>query len=282
MMRIFQIVVLGCLSSWLTGCNGPEKNVPVWEQVKIGDLAPYRSGKRPGGQLLKTINFNVHIFEVPAENISALDDAWQMLYPKPLQFNDYNAFGANSFLVGFGQVQMWNEVHDLLLAAGGKKINTVSLLLPNGQTNDLPIAGLDKKQTIFYISSGGSRKRATIGPGELALRIKAEKIPGLRGVCKTGALPVFLPPVRSPIPQLAARAKAGEFLFSCCGFELKMGPGDLVLLGPKEYIDDETSLGGLFFSKPEGSLFFSKTERKPPERKPAVRIFLLVCTSIND
>jgi len=60
-----------------------------------------------------------------------------------------------------------------------------------------------------------------------------------------------------------------------------MGQGDFVLLGPKEYISDQTALGGLFFSNPKGSLFISKTERKPPEVKPAVRIFLLVCTRTN-
>jgi hypothetical protein len=57
-----------------------------------------------------------------------------------------------------------------------------------------------------------------------------------------------------------------------------MGPGDFILLGPKEYVNDQTALGGLFFSNPEGSFFFSETERTPFERKPAVRIFLLVCT----
>jgi hypothetical protein len=57
-----------------------------------------------------------------------------------------------------------------------------------------------------------------------------------------------------------------------------MGPGDFILLGPKEYVSDQTALGGLFFSNPEGSFFFSETERTPLERKPAVRLFLLVCT----
>ncbi len=95
-------------------------------------------------------------------------------------------------------------------------------------------------------------------------------------------LPVFSPPIRSSIPELVYRAKAGEFPFTSVGFGLKMGPGDLVVLGPEKYIDHQITLGGLFFSRPQGSLFFSRTERKPPERKPAVRIFLLLCTSIND
>jgi len=60
---------------------------------------------------------------------------------------------------------------------------------------------------------------------------------------------------------------------------MKKRPGDFVFLAPKEYVSDQTALGGLFFSNPRGGLFFSKT--KSPEYKSAVRIFLLVCTGIN-
>ena len=282
MIRVFQIVVLICLPFCLTGCGAPEENEPIWQQLKIGDLAPSHGGKRPDGQLLKTINFNVYAFEIPAENISALDDIWQMLYTKPLQFNNYDAFVANSFLVGLGQVQMWNKIRDLLLAADGKGTRKVSLLLPDGQANDFPIARLDKEQTISYISASGSMEGVTVGPGMVALRLKAEKIPGSRGVCKMSAMPVFSPPIRSPIPELVYRAKAGKFPFASCGFGLKMSPGDLVVLGPEKYDSSQITLGSLFFSRPEGNLFFSRTGRKPPERKPAVRIFLLLCTGIND
>ncbi len=282
MIRVFQIVVLSSLPFCLTGCGAPEENEPIWQQLKIGDLAPSHSGKRPGSQLLKTINFNVYAFEIPAENISALDDIWRMLYPKPLQYNNHDAFKANSFLDGLGQVQMWNKIRDLLLAADGKGTRKVSLLLPDGQANDFPIARLDKEQTISYISASGSMEGVTVGPGMVALRLKAEKIPGSRGVCKMSAMPVFSPPIGSSIPELVYRAKAGEFHFSSVGFGLKMSPGDLVVLGPEKYIDDQITLDSLFFSRSQGSLFFSRTERKPPERKPAVRIFLFLCTGIND
>lgn len=264
-------MVFSCTVMLLTSCNAPEKDKPIWEQVKLSDLAPStdaNDAKHPGSQLLKTINLNIYIFEMPAENISALNDVWQTLYTKPLRFNDYDAFCANSFLVGFGQIQMWDKIANILRNAGGKKIETVSLLLLDGQTNDFTIARLDKEQTIFYISSAGSMEGATIGPGKLALRIKVEKIPGSRGVCKVNAQPVFPSPIRSPIPQLAARTKSAEFLFTSAGFSLKMSPGDFVFLGPEKYIGHQITLGSLFFSR--------------PGRKPSVRMFLLFCTKIID
>lgn len=261
-------MIFCCTAVLLTSCNAPEKDEPIWQQVKISDLAPPADVKHPTGQLLKTINLNVYIFEIPAENISALNYVWQMLYTKPLKFNNYDAFCANSFLVGFGQIQMWNKIANILRDAGGKKIETVSLLLPDGETNDFTIARLDKEQTIFYVSAAGSMEGATVGPGKLALRIKVEKIPGSRGVCKVNAQPVFPSPITSPIPQLAARAKSAEFLFTSAGFGLKMSPGDFVLLGPEKYIGHQITLGSLFFSR--------------PGRKPTVRIFLLFCTRIID
>ncbi len=267
MTRLFQITVLSCAGLLLTGCNSPEKNEPIWQHIKIGDIAPSHSNKQPGGQLLKTISFDVYIFEIPAENISALDDIWQVLHTKQLQFNDYDAFAANSFSAGFGQIRMWNEAANLLRAGGAKKVKTVSLLLADGQADDLPIARLYRKQTIFYVSTDNSIEGATVGPGELALRIKAENIPGSRGVYNVNAQPVFPSPIRSAIPQLAAREKSGEFLFTSAGFGLKMSPGDFVFLGPEKYTDQIT-LAGLFFSR--------------NERKPVVRTYLIVCTRIND
>ena len=267
MTRLFQITVLSCAGLLLTGCNSPEKNEPIWRHVKIGDIAPSHTNEQPGGQLLETINFGVYIFEIPAENISALDGVRQILYTKPLKFNDYESFSANSFSAGFGQIQMWNKIRNLLLAAGGKKVKTVSLLLSGGQADDLLIARLYKKQTIFYVSTDGSMEGVTIGPGELALRIKAEKIPGSRGVYNVNAEPVFPSPTRSAIPQLAAREKSGEFLFTSAGFGLKMSPGDFVFLGPVKYTDQMT-LAGLFFSR--------------DDRKPVIRTYLIVCTRIND
>ena len=275
------LVSLALLGFCLIGCTAPEEE-PIWKNIKIGDLAPRQDGKPPSSQLIETINFDLHIFEIPAENIDKLDETRKNLYTRPLRFNSLYAFGANSFSVHFGQIRMLDEIYNLLLAANGKILTKVSLMLADGQPESIAITGLDGPRTIFFTSTYGSREGANIGPGILALRLTAHSIPGSRGVCNVTAYPVFSPPIRrSAIPLLDARTKMREFPFSAAAFALKMGPGDFVLLGPKEYISDQTALGGLFFSNPKGSLFISKTERKPPELKPAVRIFLLVCTRTN-
>ncbi|MHC4546742.1 MAG: hypothetical protein ACYSYL_19870 [Planctomycetota bacterium] len=265
---------------WLAGCNSTEEEL-IWERVKITDLAPSDNNKQPTAQLIKTINFNVYIFEIPSEDIGTLDDVWPMVYTQPLRFNNPDAFSENSFLAGFGQIPMWGRIADLLRSANGIQAGTVSLLLPDGQSNDVAVAVLGKEQTVFYTSKNRSKEGLKPGPGQLGLRIQAEKIPDSRGVCKVSVLPVFSSLKRTSIPLLSGREKSGEFLFTSVGFILKMSPGDFVLVGPKKYDSGQTTLGSLFFSKPEGSLFINELERKAPELKPSVRLFLLVCTGIN-
>lgn len=269
MVRLLQIMVFAWIFALLVGCNDAGKNEPIWKDTKIGDLAPPHSGKQKDSQLLKAINLNVYIIEVPAGNIGALDKLWQTLYEKQLQFNNYNAFKANSFLIGFGKPQIWNEVTKLLLDAGDEKnIEKVSLLLLNNQPNDLFVTPLYAEQSVFYISDNGSMEGVTIGPGELVLRIKAEKIPGSRGVCKVYACPVFPAPIRSPIEKSTVGVESEDYSFTSVGFTLKMSPGDFFLLAPKEYAGHEATLASLFFSG--------------PQRRPIVKVYLVVCTRIND
>lgn len=261
------------------GCSEPEPEMPIWEKVKIGDLAPSNGGKPTPEQLLKTTKLDVHIFEIPAENVKMLDRIRKRLFIRPLRLKDYEAFNANFFLVRFGQVDMWKQTNDWLLEAQGRNISKVSLMLSDGQAQTIAIAGLDRPQTIYYTASDGTNQGAKVGPGVFGLRVKAEKIPGSRGVCDLVAYPVFSPPTKSAIPQLDARGKLHEFPFTGVAFGLKMSPGDFVVLAPKEYVNDLTSLSGMFFNNPQVSMFFSKT--KGPEYKPSVRVYLLVCTGIN-
>lgn len=280
MIRTFEIAFLSSLALVLTGCRSPAEE-PIWESVKITDLASSNGVEQVNGQRLKTINFNVYIFEIPSDNIGTLQEIWPMVYSEPLQFNNFEAFSGNSFLAGFGQIPMWGRVADLLRSADAIQVGTVSLLLPDGQSNDVAVAVLKKEQAIFYFSEKRSMNKAKFEPGKFGLRIQAEKISGSRGVCAVSILPVFSPLKQSSLPLFSRREKPDDILFTATGFSLKMSPGDFVLVGPDKYNDSLTTLGGLFFSKPEGSLFFSELERKMPEQKPALRLFLLVCTGIN-
>jgi hypothetical protein len=275
----YSVFCVLCSVFYFSGCAKPEPEIPIWEKVKIGDLAPRDGEKTQQAELLKITRLDVHIFEIPADNIDEIDKIRKKLFVRPLQLQNYEAFNANSFLVRFGQVDLWRQTNDWLLGAEGRSLVSVSLMLADGEAQTITITGLDRPQPIYYTAADGLRKAADVGPGIFGLRVNADKIPGSRGVCNLVAYPVFSPPMQGAIPQLKAVGQSHEFPFTSAAFGLKMSPGDFVFLAPKEYISDQTTLGGIFFSNPRGGMFFSKT--KEPQYKPAVRIYLLVCTGIN-
>ncbi len=281
MVPAIQILILLFSALFLTGCGKNKEEKPIWEQVKIGDIAP-TDNSQSGNKSLQTINLDVYVFEMPDENVSKLKKIWGMLYSKPLRFTDPEVFNANLFCVRFGQVQIWKQVRDMLVLLNAQKTITISVMLISGQTSDITVTGLNESQSVSYIFTDGSRQKATIGPGIVVLRLKAEKIHDMRGVCKLIANPVFTLPTSGTIPSLAARTRAREFHFNSVAFALNMAPSDFVILGPKEYTSDITTLSGLFFNNPKGRLFFDEYKLKAPELKSTVRIFLIVCTNIID
>jgi hypothetical protein len=264
------------------GCETPNRSEADWEQVKIGDLAPSGAESPSGAQRLKTINMGVHIFEVPVQNTDQLKDLWSSLNRNPLRFTNYEAFRANSFAAGLSHVRLWNKIHNVIGQAGGRKINTVSLVMQDGQSNDLTIARLQQKTGITFVGTDLSSQRVALGPGILALRIKVAKVPREKGACTAIAYPVFTMPTATSIPEIAAQKKKREFIFQAAAFGAKMRPGDLVILAPQALRDSGTTLGNSFFHNPQGSMFFSPNEDKQPQRKPSIRIFLLVCVKVND
>ncbi len=283
MIRLLEIATLSILLVSLGGC-GKAGEKPIWDEVKIHDLAPAGPGGSVLSQALKTINFNVIVFELPAQNLDTLDSTWEMLYTRSLKFADYEAFKSDSFAVGLGRASEVATVIDTIEQAQGKRIRNAALLLLDNQSNDMPIARLFERQMLFYHARGGALEKQMLGPGTIVMRVKAEKIPGLKGLCSLSTIPVFTVGSSSAIPLLEQRRRESEFAFEASAFSLNMAVGDFFLLGPSKYFDEQITLSGLFFSKPQGSLFLMRSETDPSARKPqhlpAVRVFLFVCSDI--
>ena len=268
-----------------TGCKEP-KQEPVWENVKIGDLADRDPNQSPKANLLRTIDINVLVYEIPVENIDKLTKIRNQLFIPPLRLTSYPAFSGNSFFVRFGPGSspddLLNGTLSKLQAAEGQKIANVSLMLSDGQPETITITGIGGPQTVYFTGQSGSKEGAKIGPGIIGLRVRADKVEDTSGICKVVVYPVYSPLMQSPIPTLDERAKLREFPFNSAAFGLNMSPGDFVLFGPEEYLSDQTTLGSLVCSNPRGSMFVNESEKKLPELKPAVRIFVFICTKVSD
>jgi hypothetical protein len=259
----------------------PAQEQEIWAGVKLGDLAPPANDRPPPPQVLGTVNVEIHTMILPAENVERLDNLWQLLSPGTIRMNSYNAFSANSFRVKSGRAEIWDQIRGVLAEADGQQAATTSLVVPDNDTTDLLIANLPIGRAIGFVGNDLSRQSVNVGPGMLVLRLRAEAIPWGRGVRKIIAYPTYTLPVPGTIPALQAGARRQEFYFAPAAFALQMAPGDFVVLGPDEYTAEQRTLGGLFFNHLRGALFFNPSKRTAPVQKPAVRVYILVCTGIN-
>ena len=125
----------------LAGCKTkPKEEKQIWEQVKIGDLAPRDRLSAP--QFLSTLSMDVYVLDLPADHVDRLDDLWPMLSADPVKLTSYNAFTGNSFRMRYGRMDVWSQIQSLLAEAGAQKAVTTVMILPANETTDLPIAEL--------------------------------------------------------------------------------------------------------------------------------------------
>jgi len=310
MVRLFEVLCLAAMVS-LGGCTAKPQE-PQLKGVKIGELAPkgpLHAGIQP--RILRTTNINCLIFELPAENVEFLDGIWRILNSDSVRYNDPDGFAANGLRAAAGEYGALEKVNELLKSAEAQRMFTTALLIPDGQAEVIGIGRLTRKTTISYIYRQGAIKIAEVGPAICGLQLTAGKLPGpstLSTTLKTGSLspqdalrrtgtqpvasvqvvPVILASTEGLPPELAEQLKANDLRFYSAGFSAMMKPGDIVLLAPREYTADEVTAAGRFFTRlgegPDktqqlpGTLSRSRTRTGP---KPAVRVFLFICTSIT-
>ena len=284
MVRTLFAVLIGLgLMVGPTGCKiKPQAEEEIWKQVKIGELAPPPSEQLSAPQFLPTVSMDVYVLELPADRVDRLDDLWSLLSADPIKLISYNAFTENAFRMRYGRMDVWPQIQSLLAGADALKVATNAMVLPVNDVTDLPVAPLPVAREIAFVDTNLLRQTARVGPGILALRLRPEPIPWARGVHKIIGYPTYAVPTASTIPELQAKARENEYYFAPAAFAVQMAPGDLIVIGPDKYTGERQTLGGLFFSKPEGTLFFNPTRRTPPQVKPAVRVYVLICTAIND
>ncbi len=265
-----------------TGCQNQSKPPdPVAEGVTIPELTAPPGDRPPPPQYLVTVALETHVVELPADNVDKLQALWQMLSAGPIRLMSYSAFSENAFRLLYGKIEMWQKIQALLTTMDAQPVTTVSLTVGVNDKTDLPITEIPAARPIAFVGTNLSRHSANVGAGVLALRFWADPTPLARGVRKIIGCPVYTFPTSGAIPELQAQLLRREFAFEPAAFACQMGPGDLLVLGPERYTGERVTLGGLFFNKPEETLFFNPNKAKPPERKPAVRVYVLLCTRVS-
>ena len=216
------LAIIGCGESAI-------KTPPRRQSIKIGDLKPSLSTKQPPG-----ITLQVMTFEIPAENVSVLEEIFEALRKTSLHFKDRHAFGANGFSAGFGHKSDWQPLGKKLRQAKARKVDTRSLIVFDDQGDDVQVGTLDEQGKYFYTHLDGSVSPQSLGPGNLMFRIKARPVPDRRGVAYLSVQPLFSRGLDDTMYRLAGRKMSGETVFDAASFDLKTVAGDFVVLSSTE------------------------------------------------
>ena len=275
------VSVLGLVLS-VTGCQGESRRSSlIWQGEKIGEIAPPPQDRLAPPRYVATVSLDVHVLDLPADNVEQLQAVWQILSAGPIRLSSYNAFSDNSFRLLYGKTEMWPKIQSLLTEADAQPVTTVTLTIADNDQTDLPVAELPSARPITFVANNLSKQTAHVGVGVLALRLVAQPIPWARGVRKIIGFPAYTLPTSGAIPHLQAQTLRREFYFDSAAFACQMGPGDLLVLGPETYTGERNTLGGLFFNAAAEALFFNVNKPKPPQRRPAVRVYVLICTQVT-
>lgn len=269
-------LALICLTTAFMGCKRQAQEPPIWDQVKIGDLASAKS--RNGGMpVLDALKIDVHVYSVPAHNVKQLKDLWEPLRLKGLRYQNQQAFSDNGFRVARARITVWDTLGHALARIQAQKVRTVSFMLSQDEDNDLPLAGLHRPQDIRFTGLDGSEERILIGPGIIAWRLRVEKTASVVKESKLTAYPVFKRAGVKPMRYQARLTESSQIAFRAAAFSVRMGYGDLIVLGPEESWGDASTLSGKFFGIPN-YMFLGLDKNEPVKSCPAVRVFVLTCS----
>jgi len=205
----------------------------------------------------------MYIFALPADNFAAVKDVWTTLSTKPIQFIRQNSFGENGFAAGVGKTAMWESVAKKLRDADSKNLKTIDLIMFSNNQEYVSLLQVETEKNIFYRTQDNQISGATLGPGETMLRLTAVTLPDVRGICKLTIEPIF----QSTTKSKTVSADANDLIFTTATFNVRMSPGDFVLLGPASFSRQDMALGSIFFSSPKAS---------------TVQIYMIVCAGVSN
>ena len=258
-------IILFILSILAAGCSANRRPQASTEGVKMSDLAPIDNMRDPGIDLLESVNVEVAVFEVPAGNISMLEDVWESLAYGPVRYKKPGDFDLNGFRAAFGRGVMINDLLDAIKVAGGEKTRKISMVILKGSSEKAVLRNLVYKRDVFYTLEGAVED-VSLGPGVFLLAVKADRLSWRRGLCSISVTPACCGRAVSLKSVLRNKPEADCFEFSNLTAEWTASPGDFVLLGSHGYIDNDVTVSGMLFSRPHPF--------------PVSKLYLISCSGI--
>ncbi len=255
-MRKFLCLLTALLFiSLLTGCEGSSKK--SWKDVKISELI---NQQQPAENKSMTVGLHIYLFRIQADKLGRIQYQIGETDLLPVKYNDPDAFPLNGLMSCAGDIKSWRKIAPLLTKARPQLRKHINLMITQGMTNDVIIAESAKPVSVVY-RSGDTTAGIGFDAGRIALRIKASPLIGLRQACKLDVMPVY---------KTVADKNSREFTFESAAFDVRLQPGQFVLLAPAgdEQKQPETRTIGDIISYPQ-------TPKKTAD------LYLIACGLVN-
>ena len=166
----------------LVGAVSCKKNTaeppPLWEETTLSDLEASGSPDSNGLQPIAGVNLDIHCFEIPVDQIKTLGPVWNPLSKQGIRFKNALSFQGNGFQFSRARAEKLSWIQGSLEKAQGRKINVSSIILAEDYDSDLMITSLPGRHMISFLDMKGATQSTSVGPGQLNLRLKAQKALG--------------------------------------------------------------------------------------------------------
>ena len=276
------VLVIVCLVSFC-GCQKAEQTpdlTPI-DGIKLRDLEPANISNLP-----PQIRFRIFRLEVPADQIATLQQGFSQFDTAPLSFAERRAFQANGFLAGFGTNEHINRLYTLFERIQARRKKTRNLLVYDDAGDDIYVTMLNSKEEVSWKLAGGKVAKEVFSPGRFSWMLKAAPVPDIRGVAQVRILPIYRMGTDGFLSYLARMRSYAPFDFGA--FDVRMNPGDFVLLGSLGEPDAPTKPAA--GDQPEATeadkqpleLTLNRLLFYPPEKPWAINLYLILCTGVGD
>lgn len=264
--KFFFLIIL---QLFITGCGNSE---PIWEDIKITDLAPANSPENPDN--IKTVSFDIHKIEFPADRMDEVKEIYEDLQTSALSLNSTTGFKENLFQAGLGQKQTWEKLNQVYKKANAEVKSSMSYIINFDQPNYIPAARIDPAKKLYYHQADGNLKKAVIKNSELTFRITARRIANRKGFCRLYIVPAFRNKTSENRFESFLKEGSGnqgnifnDSVFESTAFNVEISRGDFILIGPEKFVPHQYTLPAVLFCS--------------QQPKPVFRIFLILCKQIK-
>jgi hypothetical protein len=254
----------------LGGCGKSQNRtdkVPI-DGIKLGNLAT-----GPDEAMPPRIGFRVFTFELPAQQVDLLKETFALMSKRQIRFADRDAFEANGFLAGFGTQQDWPALSVEMDKLVARRTATRNVVVYEAAGDDISVTLLNSTHDVAWIEAGGKAVRDTFAVGRFTWMLKARPLESVRGVAQVQISPVYKLGTQSFLSHLAQ--VRDHTAFSAAALDIRMGPGDYVLLGSA---GEPAGLGG----QSTAPFTLNRLLFYPAERPEMMRLFVVLCTRIDD